>query len=213
MSDLKTKNDLLAKLRKYTETSDDDIIVIKKRIEEIFRSCPEILYALNEKDLETELFNKDGSINWEWNEEEEKYEAIGEWDRYFGANANIRPFIFFPQTQTEVKNYVCYQVDDDESLRGNPCEKTLVVTFTIFVHGDNIMDKLTGLPRHDLIASIIREKFAWLGVEYASTVPSRCRETVTDNNYVTRTVKYECIVPNNLSTTSNGVSVYRNKRW
>ena len=120
---LVTKNDLLNKLRAYMETPDDDIIRIKKQIEDVFMESPEILYALNEPSLYNELFDPGDKehwewdeerkmnvptdecrLNWEWNEDLGKYEHLGEWDRYFGSDANIRPFIFIPDTQTDVKH-------------------------------------------------------------------------------------------------------------
>lgn len=92
---LVTKNDLLNKLRAYQTTPDDENIQYKKKIKEALLSNPCLLYALNEKELEPELFNSEGYINWEWNEEKKEYEPLGEWDRYFGSNSNIRPFYLF----------------------------------------------------------------------------------------------------------------------
>ena len=111
---LVTKNDLLNKLRAYKTTPDDENIQYKKKIEKALMLNPCLLYALNEKSLESELFDDDGNINWEWNEEIKEYEPLGEWDRYFGGNSNIRPYLFIPDTQTEVKHYICYQVSFDE---------------------------------------------------------------------------------------------------
>lgn len=213
MEKMETKDDLLNKLRAYRTLPDDDIIRIKQQIKKVFINCPEILYALNEKQLETELFDKDGNINWEWDDESKEFEPLGEWDRYFGEDANIRPFLFIPDTQTEVRHYICYQVSTDDNVRYNPSEKILDITFTIFVHGSDGMDGLTGIPRHDLIASIIREKFAWIGLEIPTTIPIYNRESTTDNNYITRVLKYECTLPNDIASTSNGITFYKNKRW
>ena len=159
-----TRNDLLGKLRTYKEAPDDENILYKQKIKKALMSNPCLLYALNEKKLESELFDDDGNINWEWNEKTKEYEPLGEWDRYFGSNANIRPFLFIPETQTEVKHYICYQVGFDKMPRNNNWLKYTNVTFTVFVHGDDRMDKLTGIPRHDLIASILRERFAWSNI-------------------------------------------------
>ena len=69
MEKLKTKADLLNKLRTYKETPDDDVIRIKKQIEDVFMECPEILYALNEPSLYNELFDPRDKEHWEWDEE------------------------------------------------------------------------------------------------------------------------------------------------
>lgn len=154
-------------------------------------SNPCLLYALDDKELESELFDKHGNINWEWNEDTKQYEPLGEWDRYFGSDSLIRPFLFIPDTQTKVRNYLCYQVSFQDTVRYQPGLKETLVTFTIFVHGNDRMDKLTGIPRHDLIASIIRERFAWSNVFGMQTHIISNRESTTDNNYVVRTLVFQ----------------------
>lgn len=188
---LVTKNDLLNKLRAYSDTPDDENIQYKKKIEKALMLNPCLLYALNEKSLESELFDDDGNINWELNEETKEYEPLGEWDRYFGSDSNIRPFLFIPDTQTEVKHYICYQVSFQDTVRYQPGLKETQVTFTIFVHGNDRMDKLTGIPRHDLIASIIRERFAWSNIFGMQTHLISNRESTIDNNYLVRTLVFQ----------------------
>lgn len=201
---LVTKNDLLNKLRAYKTTPDDENILYKKKIEKALLSNPCLLYALNEKTLESELFDDDGNINWEWNEEKKEYEPLGEWDRYFGGNSNIRPYLFIPDTQTEVKHYICYQVSFDEMPRYQDTLKYTNVTFTIFVHGNDRNDKLTGIPRHDLIASIIRERFNWSNIFGMQTHLISSKESTTDNNYLVRTLVFQVVDTNGIANTPYG---------
>lgn len=205
---LQTKEELLNKLRDYTTTPDDDNIHIKEKIKSLLLHTPELLYALNEPELEKELFDEDGNINWD-----EDGEPIGEWDKYFGNESNIRPFIFFPEVQTDMKNYVCYTTSFDEIVRHNSSEKYLYITFTIFVYGVNGIDELTGIPRHDLIASIIREKIAWKGngLALSNAIPISDKESTTDNNFIVRTMIFRAQVPNSLSVTKNGSPYFVNK--
>ena len=212
---LVTKNDLLNKLRAYKTTPDDENIQYKKKIEKALMLNPCLLYALNEKSLESELFDDDGNINWEWNEETKEYEPLGEWDRYFGSNSNIRPFLFIPDTQTEVKHYICYQVSFDEMPRYNNIEKYTLVTFTIFVHGSDRMDKWTGIPRHDLIASIIREKFNWSSIFGMQTKLISSKESTTDNNYVVRTLVFQLLDLNGIVYTpyDQETMIRNNEHW
>ena len=205
---LTTKEELLNKLRAYAETPDDDNIRIKKQIKDTFLNCPELLYAIHNKELESELFDEDGNLNID-----EDGNLTGEVDRYFGENANIRPFLFIPETQDEVKNYVCYQTGYSDLVRYNDKEKKLIVTFTIFVNGKDSIDKLTNISRHDLIASIIREKFAWIGLEISTTTPFGDKESTTDNNYLVRTLQYEVTLPNSICKTEGNNTFYNNKRW
>lgn len=201
---LVTKDDLLNKLRTYKTTPDDENIQYKKKIEKALMLNPCLLYALNEKSLESELFDDDGNINWEWNKDTKEYEPLGEWDRYFGSNSNIRPYLFIPDTQTEVKHYICYQVSFDEMPRYQDTLKYTNVTFTIFVHGNDRNDKLTGIPRHDLIASIIRERFNWSNIFGMQTHLISSKESTTDNNYLVRTLVFQVVDTNGIVNTTNG---------
>lgn len=205
-----TKNDLLNKLRAYKTTPDDEDIQYKRKIEKALMLNPCLLYALNEKTLESELFDDDGNINWEWNEEIKEYEPLGEWDRYFGSNSNIRPFLFIPDTQTVVKHYICYQVAFDEMPRYQDTLKYTNVTFTIFVHGNDRVDKLTGIPRHDLIASIIRERFNWSNIFGMQTHLISSKESTTDNNYLVRTLVFQVVDTNGIVKTTNGITSTNN---
>ena len=207
---LVTKNDLLNKLRAYKTTPDDENIQYKKKIEKALMLNPCLLYALNDKKLESELFDKNGNINWEWNEDTKQYEPLGEWDRYFGSDSLIRPFLFIPDTQTEVKHYICYQVSFDEMPRYQDTLKYTNVTFTIFVHGNDRNDKLTGIPRHDLIASIIRERFNWSNIFGMQTHLISSKESTTDNNYIVRTLVFQVVDTNGIHKTTDGITSVNN---
>ena len=207
---LVTKDDLLNKLRAYKTTPDDENIQYKKKIEKALMLNPCLLYTLNEKSLESELFDDDGNINWKWNEDTKEYEPIGEWDRYFGSDSNIRPFLFIPDTQTEVKHYICYQVSFDETPRYQDTLKYITITFTIFVHGNDRVDKLTMIPRHDLIASIIRERFNWSNIFGMQTHLISSKESTTDNNYLVRTLVFQVVDTNGIYKTTDGVTSVNN---
>lgn len=206
-----TKNDLLNKLRAYASTPDDDNIRYKEKIHDALLNNAELLYALNNKELESELFDEDDNLLID----KETGELLGEVDRYFGENSNIRPYLFIPDTQTDVKHYVCYQVMFDELPRYSTKQKLTEVTFNIFVNGKDRTDKLTGIPRHDLIASIIRERFNWSNIFGMQTHLVASKESTTDNNYLVRTLIFQLVDTNGIVTTQNGktsVSNYQLRR-
>ena len=149
--------------------------------------------------FEAELFDEDGNLN-----------ETGEWDVYFGDTSLIRPFLFIPETQDNVTNYICYQVSTEENMRYNSTMKYLVITFTIFVHEKDSIDKETGIARHDLIGAIIRELMAWSSVTMGHATPIFESESVTDTNYVTKVLKYQAAMPNNLVVTE-GEPMFVNK--
>lgn len=207
MEELITKQDLLNKLHAFKEAPDNDTIRYKKKIENKLVGCPELLYVLHEKELEPELFDKNGNLNWD----SKTGEHFGEWDRYFGSNSNIRPFLFIPDTQTEVKHYICYQVNFTESPRYNSIEKYIQVKFTIFVHGNDRVDKQTGIPRHDLLAAIIQEQINWTNIFGTQCMIVSDQESTTDNNYIVRTFIFQATMPNSITQTKNGSSLVINK--
>ena len=193
------KEGLLNKLRAYASTPDDDNIRYKEKIHDALLNNAELLYALNNKELESELFDGD-----KLNIDEETGELLGEVDRYFGDNSNIRPYLFIPNTQTDVKHYICYQVMFDELPRYNNTQKYTNIVFNIFVNGKDRTDKLTGIPRHDLIASIIREKFNWSNIFGMQTHLISSKESTTDNNYLVRTLIFQTTDTNSITYTPLG---------
>ena len=197
---LTTKEDLLDKLRAYANNPDDDNIKYKNIIRKALLKCPELLYALNNNELEPELFDEDGNLLID----KDTGELLGEVDRYFGDNSNIRPSLFIPDTQTTVNSYVCYQVMFDELPRYQNVQKYTEITFNIFVNGKDRTDKLTGIPRHDLIASIIREKFNWSNIFGMQTHLIASKESVTDNNYLVRTLIFQITDVNSITYTPLG---------
>ena len=194
------KEDLLNKLRAYADTPDDDNIRYKEKIHDALLSNAELLYALNNEELESELFDEDDNLLID----EKTGELLGEVDRYFGDNSNIRPYLFIPDTQTDVKHYVCYQVAFDELPRYQNVQKYTEITFNIFVNGKDRTDKLTGIPRHDLIASIIREKFNWSNIFGMQTHLISSKESTTDNNYLVRTLIFQITDVNGTTYTPLG---------
>ena len=194
------KEELLIKLRAYASTPDDDNVRYKEKIHDALLNNVELLYALNNKELESELFDEDDNLLID----EDTGELLGEVDRYFGDNSNIRPYLFIPDTQTDVKHYVCYQVAFDELPRYSNIQKYTEITFNIFVNGKDRTDKLTGIPRHDLIASIIRERFNWSNIFGMQTHLISSKESVTDNNYLVRTLIFQIVDTNGIVTTQNG---------
>lgn len=196
MIELKTKNDLLEKLRNYSSVPDDENIKYKELIKNSLIKCPELLYSLHEKDLENELFDEDGNLNID-----ENGEPLGEWDRYFGDKSNIRPFLYVPETQDNIKHYICYQVNFDDAPKYSKVQKYTEITFTIFVNGKDAVDDLTGIARHDLIASIIRERFNWSNIFGMQCELISSKEYLSDNDYLVRALVFQIIDTNGIVRT------------
>lgn len=191
--EIHNKKEMLAKLRNYATAPDDDNIRIKERIKQILLNCPELLYALHNKELEGELFDKNGNLT-----------PDGEWDRYFGVGSSIRPTILIPETQDLVANYLCYKVDFQEVSSFNKVEKNCRISFVIYCHEADSIDKETGIARHDLIGSIIRETFNWSNYFGPECKLIFEQESITDKKYLTRTMIFESRMANGITKTTNG---------
>lgn len=196
-----TKDEMLSELRAYTENPDDDNIKYKAKIKQVLLECPELLYAIDEPKFESELFNEDGTLN-----------EDGEWDLYFGDNSNIRPYLYIPDLQTDMKTIICYQTMFIEEPRYNASMKYARTIFTIFVYGVNNIDKNTGIPRHDLIGSIIRDRFTWSNIFGTRTKIVSDKESTTDKNYVVRTLIFENVMPNAMVKTDKTGTGFINKK-
>lgn len=188
-----TKDDIVAKYNDYTETCDDDVIRFKQKIKENLLKCPELLYALNWHEFENELFNPDGTLN-----------EDGEWDRYFGTA--IKPYMIFPDTILDTQTYVCFTVHFENLPRYNDRQYYYQISFIILCHGENAIDRNSGIPRHDLIGSIIRERFNWSNIFGTQCHLVKNTESITDskNNFLTRTMIFQGVAPNALVNTING---------
>ena len=198
MKEILSKDNLLEKMRSYGYTPDDDVIRFKEKIKSELLKCPELLFALNNKKLESELFNSDGTLNATYDNDTGEIIPLGEWDRYFPYN--IRPFVFIPETQTFTDNFLCYTVGFREIPRYNDIECYMQIIFTIICSSapEQAIDSLTGFSRADLIGAILREKFNWSNIFGLQCKIVSNQEDIKDTNYISRTLILETTKPNGI---------------
>lgn len=191
------KEKCLESLLEFKGALDSDDIKVKETIKRILLDNKLIIYALN-------------------NEELEKEDA--EPEDYFGVN--ILPYYMISPVQHNVQNYLCYEVRYDmaqsyqyskshNSL--NSTVKTLSIVFTILCHHRDLIDKETGIARHDMLAALVQDQFNWSSefgskIMLVSDVPS-----VVDNNYACRTLSFEQTTDNNVVKTIDEVPRLINK--
>lgn len=183
-----TKDDHEA-LLSFRKTIDSDDIKVKEQIKSVLLNNRLIIHSLANKELE---------------------DAEAEPDEYF--NVNILPFYLVEPTQTNVKNYICYEVGYDQLSSYNKARKILEITFYVLCEQENIIDDETGLARHDLLASLIQYQFNYTNfigggkIELVSDVPS-----VIDKKFSTRTLVFQQVTDNNLVKTRKNVPKLANK--
>lgn len=172
----------------FKDAIDSDNIKIKEKIKQILINNKYIIHVLNNKELE---------------------DADAEPDDYFGIN--ILPTYMIHPTQTNVQNFICYEVRYDELDRYNSVVKNLEIIFYVLCEEKNIIDKDTGIARHDLLAALLQDQFNFSNefgrkIKLISDVPS-----VVDSDYPCRTLIFKQITDNNLVKTQNGTPILANK--
>lgn len=160
---------------------DDDTIRKKRIIEQLLYSDPDVVEMLCDPDIE------DTSCP-----EELIY-------------SSIYPFIRIPGVQDTSKNFITFSISNIGNVATNKSMKNQYIQFVIFVHKDLVKTDY-GMSRHDCLGYIIRDIFHLsnkLGtqMELVSDV-----EGVTDNDYITRTLKFEL-------TTDNAIQPYHTNKY
>lgn len=202
MEKLQTKQELLAKLTALTSVPDDNNIYLKEKVKKALLKSPELLYAFHNLDLEdTELFNHDGTINYD-----------GDWTMYYGEEGNIHPYFFLPNTQDKVRHHLCFKTEFTDIPKNNQIMCYMNVTFLVMIDVRDAIDQLTGIARHDLISSIIRERFNWSNIFGSHCNIVSDKESFTDSNYIVRTVVIEQETTNNIIGIRNGKRQVINKQ-
>lgn len=202
MEKLLTKTDLSEKLRSYAETPDDDVIRIKNKIKSVLLNSPELLYAMNDRELEAELFDTDGSLKAHY--EDGRLVPDGEWNKYFGSVIFDVPLN--PTAEGTSRNYLTYAVSRDEPSKENKIKYNAKISFTVLCPSspEQARDPETGIARHDLISSVIREKFNWSDIFGAQCRLTSNRESVSETGFLTRVLTFECVLNNGILNTPRG---------
>ena len=107
---------------------------------------------------------------------------------------NLYPFIRIPGTQDVSKNFICYSIDDVSTSERNDRMKQQYIQFVVFVHKDLVKTKY-GVARHDLLGVVIRDLFNRSHLFGHELKLVSNRESVTDTDYTTRTLKFQLITP------------------
>ena len=157
-------------MKRDIQKIDDDIIRKKRLIEQILYSDEDIIEILDNPNLDPST----------------PEEYVGE---------NIFGFLRVPGIQDTSKNFITFIVDDMGRTPNNQVMKSQYVQFVVFVHKDLVKTKY-GMARHDLLGYIIRDIFNLSKCLGPSAELVSNREGIADNDFYTRTLKFELIDDN-----------------
>lgn len=167
--------DEIERLRQFTQVTQHENINYKEKIKHVLLNSKELLYALNNTEFE------------------EKNATAAD---YFGVN--ILPYILDPSTRHIDRSTIMYDTIHSTYAAYNPdAIKIQYLRFLILVPPAEAIDTLTGIPRHDLIGSIIADMFAGTNI-----FGCQCRQIddkggSTDSMFVSRDMWFEIHAPNN----------------
>ena len=157
-------------MKRDIQKIDDDIIRKKRIIEQILCSDEDIIEVLDNPNLDPGV----------------PEEYVGE---------NIFSFLRVPGTQDTSKNFITFIVDDMGRTPNNQVMKSQYVQFVVFVHKDLVKTKY-GMARHDLLGYIIKSIFHLSNKLGPQMEIISNREGIADNDFYTRTLKFELIDDN-----------------
>ena len=110
---------------------------------------------------------------------------------------NIFNFLKIPDTQSTVKNFVCFEVNDVEQPRYSEGLMKKYIIFRTVSHEDDIQTDY-GVARQDLLALIIKNKFDW-SQEFGMHIEKiQDYGKIAENGYYYREFVYETTTANNL---------------
>lgn len=181
----------------------DDNERYKYRIMKMLTENQDVLWTLHNKELEEKYSytTKDETGN--------EIEMLNG-DAY--RDVNIFNFLKIPGTQSTVKNFICFEVNDVEQPRYN---KDLIIKNIIFrtVSHDDDYKTDWGIARQDLLALIIQSEFDWTNAFGLHIEKITDRGRVAENGYYYREFVYETTIPNNLvNKAKNGGVTWNGRR-
>ena len=169
-------------LRSYKNKPNENDVRYKEIIKQVLLENDLIPFLIDNKELE---------------------DADAENDEYF--NINILPYYMIPDTQTNVKNFICYEISFDDVARYNTAIKVQQIIFHILCRDKQNYVQEVGCCRHDLISAVIIDLFQGSNIFGNQLKLISNKPGTTDNHYCTRTLIFEQQTTNSL-TKQNGRS-------
>lgn len=186
VSNKELKNELDTFIRNYKKHSGKDNITYKEIIKQKLIDNQNLLYVLNNHDLDIEESPED----------------------YIGTS--IYPYYLLPDAQEEVKNYICFETGFTEVKKYNEIMKLEQITFYIMCDVKTAHTDF-GIARHDLLAALIDDEFCW-GNEFGTKMKLvDDQPRAIDNNYVSRILVFEQITPNSIVSNHKVINQIRQK--
>jgi len=171
----------------FKDRPDCDDIMIKEKIKEVLLGDKYILRVLDNPKLEQNL-DDDGTGA----------------DEYYGVN--ILPYFMVEPSQSDAKNFICFETGfEKRRYDTNHSKKNLNIIFYLIAEQKLIIDRDTGIPKHDLLAGLIINKFNWTNYFGKQIYLINDQASIIDVRYACRTLIFEQICDNELVKTGRAL--------
>lgn len=180
------KRDISSINRVLDDVKNNDIIYKKNRIGEIFNEDPDLKDVLGQ--LSPLPLNKYADKNNPTKEELAERQRIREYNEKV-SKPQIIDFLKLNDIQTEVLNFVMYDISDENVSYTNEIIKNQYVTVMCLVHEDD-METEYGINRADLLSYIVKDLLCWSNDTGLHLKLISDKFNITDTKYYARTLQF-----------------------
>lgn len=180
------KRDIKNITRTLDEYKNNDIIYKKERIKEVFNEDPDLKDLLGQ--LPKKPLNKFLDKDHPTEEELKERAEIMEYNDKV-SHDQIISFLKVNDIQTEVLNFIMFDMEDERASYTNDLIKHQVLTVMCLVH-ENDMDTEYGINRVDLLSYVIKDLLCWSNETGLHMKLIEDKFGITDTKYYARTLKF-----------------------
>jgi hypothetical protein len=165
---------------------DNDIIRVKQSVKNRLWKDADVIEALHNSKLSPDT---DGSCS----------DAL---------DVNIFDYIRIPDTQDEVRNFICFDVEDDRESYTNNLTKIMSMQFFCISHEDDIKTEF-GIPREDVLGYLVTDIVGWSDFLGNGTRWKKYydKTEIIDVKWHARIIKFKTESPNNIRQSGWGNSL------
>jgi len=179
-------------VRDLEDKKNNDIILKKYKLEEMFNQDPDILEILGRK--EKQPLNKFVDPDNPTPEELEKRRQIEDYNERV-THKQIVPYLKLNGMNKEVLNYLMFDIEDYSVSYVNEIIKNQNIVVMCLIHEDD-MDTPYNITRVDLLSYLVRDLLCWtnaLGMQLKLTYD---HPDIVDGRYYCRTMRFTAQAPN-----------------
>lgn len=180
------KRDISNIKRVLDDVKNNDIIYKKAKLKEIFNDDPDLKDVLGQ--LPKLPLNKYADKASPTEAELKERQRINEYNEKV-SHPQILSFLKVNDIQTEVLNFVMFDIADERGSSINELIKHQVLTVMVLVQEDD-METEYGIDRADLLSYIIKDLLCWSNVTGLHYKLQSDSPGITDTKYYCRTLKF-----------------------